>query len=56
MFGIWGLITGVLLFLFGIFSIFFFPSSMYHQEGDLAVGGIVLGLIALGIGAVLIFM
>jgi hypothetical protein len=56
MFGLWGLFFGILLFLFGVFSVFFFPSSYYHQEADLAKGGIFLGIVALLLGAVLIFM
>lgn len=55
MFGLWGIGGGILLFIFGIFCIFFFPSSYYHQEEDLAKGGIVIGLISLLIGAILIF-
>ena len=55
MFGWWGLIPGVLLLLFGAFCIFFFPSSQTHQEKELAIGGIIIGIISLLIGAALIF-
>ena len=55
MFGLWGLGSGVLLLLFGVFAIFFFPSSYYHQQEELSIGGVVMGLIALLIGGVLIF-
>jgi hypothetical protein len=55
MFGLWGLGAGILLLLFGVFAVFFFPSSGWHQETELSVGGIVLGVIALLIGGILIF-
>ncbi len=55
MFGIGGVIGGILLMLFGVFCVFFFPSSTTHQEQSLAVGGIVIGVISLIIGAMLVF-
>lgn len=55
MFGIGGLIGGVLLLLFGLFCVFFFPSSQTHQETELAIGGVVIGVISLIVGAILVF-
>ena len=55
MFGLWGLGIGILLILFGIFAVFFFPSSEKHQEEALAIGGVFLGVVALIAGAILIF-
>ncbi len=55
MFGFWGLGTGILLLIFGVFAVFFFPSSLTHQERNLSLGGIFLGVIALIIGGMLIF-
>jgi hypothetical protein len=55
MFGIWGLGFGIVLMAFGVFAVFFFPMSSTHQEEELATGGVVMGVIALLIGAVLIF-
>jgi hypothetical protein len=55
MFGLWGLGGGILLLLFGIFCVFFFPSSYYRQDEELSIGGIVIGLISLLVGAALIF-
>ena len=55
MFGLWGLGIGILLLLFGVFCVFFYPSSEKHQETDLAIGGVIIGVISLIIGAVLIF-
>jgi hypothetical protein len=55
MFGLWGIIFGSLSILFGIFSIFFFPSSLTHQERDISLGGVILGVIALIVGAILVF-
>ncbi|MBN1896781.1 MAG: hypothetical protein JW789_03605 [Candidatus Aenigmarchaeota archaeon] len=55
MFGLWGLAFGIILLAFGVFAIFFFPSSQTHQEESLAVGGVVMGVIAIVIGAMLVF-
>ena len=55
MFGLLGLGVGILLLLFGAFCIFFFPSSRAHQEESLTIGGIVMGLVSLLIGAMLVF-
>jgi hypothetical protein len=55
MFGLWGLVIGILSLLFGIFAIFFFPSSYWHQEENLTIGGIFLGVIALIVGGILVF-
>jgi len=55
MFGYYGLGFGILLLLFGIFCVFFYPSSQMHQEKELAVGGIFMGVVSLLIGAALIF-
>jgi hypothetical protein len=56
MFGFWGLGGGIVLLLFGIFCVFFFPSSSYHQEQNITVGGIVIGVVSLIIGGALIFL
>ena len=55
MFGLWGLAFGILLLAFGVFAIFFFPSSQTHQEEPLTTGGIIMGIISLVIGAMLVF-
>ncbi len=55
MFGLWGLAAGILLLVFGVFAVFFFPSSSTHQEEALTKGGVFMGVVALLIGAVLIF-
>ncbi len=44
------------MLLFGVFAIFFFPSSQAHQEKDLTLGGIFLGIVSLLIGAALAFL
>jgi len=56
MFGLWGLVFGVLLLAFGVFAVFFFPSSSTHQESELAIGGVIMGVISLLIGAALVFL
>jgi hypothetical protein len=55
MFGLFGIAGGILLMLFGIFCVFFFPSSDVHQEKSLAIGGIIIGVVSLIAGAILIF-
>ena len=55
MFGLWGLGIGIVLLIFGVFAVFFFPSSHTHQEETLAIGGVFLGVVALIAGAILIF-
>ncbi len=55
MFGLWGLVIGIALMLFGVFAVFFFPSSQTHQEGNITIGGIFMGVLALLIGGILIF-
>ena len=55
MFGLGGFLIGILLLLFGVFCIFFFPSSQTHQEGSLTIGGIFIGVVSLIIGGILVF-
>ena len=55
MFGLWGIGGGILLLLFGVFCIFFFPESEIHQERGLTIGGIFIGIVSLVIGAMLVF-
>jgi hypothetical protein len=55
MFGLFGIVGGILLLLFGIFCVFFFPSSYIHQENELTIGGIIIGVVSLIVGAMLIF-
>lgn len=54
-FGIAGLIIGVLLLAAGIFLIIGFPAAEEHQPTEFSLAGIVLGVIFLIIGAVLVF-
>jgi hypothetical protein len=55
MFGLWGIGGGILLLLFGIFCIFFFPESSTHQEQNITIGGIFIGIVSLVVGAMLVF-
>jgi hypothetical protein len=41
--------------LFGVFCVFFFPESHIHQERELAIGGVAIGIVSLVIGAMLVF-
>ena len=55
MFGVLGLIVGILLGAFGLFMVFFFPSVSEHQSNEFAISGIVIGIISLVISFLLIF-
>jgi len=56
MFGIAGILVGLLLVLVGGFLVFFFPNTMEHQPPPFDTVGVVLGFILLIIGGVLIFL
>lgn len=56
MFGLTGLIIGILLILAGLFLVFLFPSVGEHQPESMGWTGVVLGIIFLIVGAVLVFV
>jgi len=56
MFGILGILVGILMVLAGGFLILFFPSTGDHQPPPFDLVGVVLGFILLIIGGVLIFI
>jgi hypothetical protein len=56
MFGIIGILVGLLLILIGGFLVFFFPSTAEHQPHPFDITGVVLGFILLIIGGALIFV
>jgi hypothetical protein len=55
MFGLLGFLAGVLLALFGVFCIFFFPNVTEHQPEDFAKAGIAIGIISCVLAFFLIF-
>ena len=55
MFGLGGLIVGVLLLLWGVYMLFFFPAFVEHQSAQFSRNGIIFGLIVLFIGILLVF-
>ena len=55
LFGLAGLVIGILLLLFGAFMVIGFPAAEEHQPQSFSWAGIVMGFIALLIGAVLVF-
>jgi len=55
MFGLSGIVVGILLFLIGIFLFFFFPGNESHQPGNFSIMGIIIGFILLVAGGILIF-
>ncbi|UCD07198.1 MAG: hypothetical protein JSW41_05230 [Candidatus Aenigmatarchaeota archaeon] len=56
MFGIGGLILGIILILIGLFLTFFFPGTQEHQPPPFGAVGIFLGLILIIIGGILVFV
>ncbi len=55
MFGIWGIVLGIILGAFGLFMVFFFPHETMHQTEEFGVSGIVIGIISLVASSFLIF-
>ena len=56
MFGIIGILVGLLLIVVGGFLVFFFPSAWEHQPDPFGWVGVVLGFILIIIGGVLVFV
>lgn len=56
MFGILGILVGIVLILIGGFLVFFFPGAMEHQPPPFDVVGVVLGFILIIAGGVLVFV
>jgi uncharacterized membrane protein len=55
MFGLVGILGGILLILVGIFLAFFFQAPTDNQPESMGYLGIVLGLVLIVVGFVLIF-
>jgi len=56
MFGTIGLIVGILLILWGIYMIIFFPTQSQIQPENIGITGIIFGFILLAAGIILIFL
>ena len=56
MFGILGILVGIVLILIGGFLVFFFPGTEEHQWPPFDIVGVVLGFILIIIGGVLVFV
>lgn len=56
MFGLLGIIIGILLLLVGMFLVFFFPTTTEHQPQTMSYAGIFLGIVCLVGGFVLVFL
>jgi len=56
MFGLVGIIVGILLLIAGFFLVFFFPLNVEHQPETMSITGIVIGILFLIIGFVLVFL
>jgi hypothetical protein len=56
MFGIVGMIVGIILILVSVFLIFFFPSTAELQSYSFDKNGVLFGFLLLFIGIVLIFL
>jgi len=56
MFGLLGLITGIILLILGGYMVFFFPHAIGYQTEKFSAIGIIAGFVFLLIGALLIFI
>jgi hypothetical protein len=56
MFGLAGIIVGILLLLFAAFMVFFFPAAQEHQPGGFGWNGVLFGFVVGIIGIALIFL
>jgi hypothetical protein len=56
MFGLIGLIAGIILILISVFLIFFFPSTAELQSYSFGKNGVLFGFLLLFIGIVLLFL
>lgn len=55
MFGLLGVIVGIILIIVGGYMVFFLPMSIYHQP-EFGYTGVFLGIVFLIVGFVLIFV
>ncbi len=55
MFGVIGIIVGILLGAFGLFMVFFFPTASEHQPEEFTIAGIIMGVVCLAASFFLIF-
>ena len=55
MFGLGGWIAGVLVLLWGIFMVFFFPAFSEHQGELFGRNGVIFGFFLLFVGILLVF-
>lgn len=56
MFGLGGLVAGILMIVIGGALIFFFPSAVKYQPDDMGIMVIVVGFVMVIVGAILIFV
>ena len=56
MFGLGGIIAGIMLILLGGALIFFFPSATKYQPDSMGVIVVVIGFVMVILGAVIIFV
>ncbi len=56
MFGLIGIVVGILMFIIGLFLFFFFPANADHQPENMSLMGVIIGFLLLAVGAILIFL
>jgi hypothetical protein len=56
MFGIAGLLLGIVFVLVGLFMAFFFPTATIHQTEGFGLAGVIIGFIVLILGGILVFL
>jgi hypothetical protein len=56
MFGLAGLIAGIILILIGGALVFFFPASSQYQPQEFGIVAVVAGFVMIILGAIMIFV
>ena len=56
MFGVTGIIAGILMIIIGGLLVFFFPSATEYQPSDFGIIVIVVGFVMIILGGILIFI
>ena len=56
MFGLGGIIAGIVLVIIGGAMVFFIPSATTYQRGEMTTMGVVIGFVLIILGAIIIFI
>ncbi len=56
MFGLTGVIVGIILIVIGGALVFFFPASSQYQPQEFGIAAVVAGFVMIILGAIMVFM